>query len=362
MIKTAYTIGKPLIMKMDPECAHDLTLKSLKSGLFTQSQQPNDPRLHVTLANMRLSNPLGLAAGFDKNADCPDAMLGFGFGFVELGTVTPRPQQGNPKPRIFRDPASHSVINRMGFPNGGVELFTKNFDRFRQKGKNRSGLIGINIGKNKDTEDNAADYLTLIKQLGERADYLTVNISSPNTPGLRDLQKRENLTPLLQEFVQCRDKHAPGTPLFVKFAPDMDHQQMDDIAGTCLNCSVDGVILTNTTLERPGHLPETFTSEAGGLSGPVLQDLSTRVIARFYAQTSGRLPIIGVGGIDSAARAYEKIRAGATALQLYTGLVYHGPALANIILQGLVDHLDKDGFTSIEDAIGSGHDQYIAAA
>lgn len=362
MIKTAYKIGKPLMMRLNAECAHDLTLKTLKSGLFTTGKQIDDPRLHVTLANMRLSNPLGLAAGFDKNAECPDAMLGFGFGFVEVGTVTPRPQAGNSKPRVFRHPETRHVINRMGFPNAGAAVFEANFDRFRQKGKNRAGLVGINIGKNKETEDNAADYVALIERLGERADYLTVNISSPNTPGLRDLQKKENLTPLLQEFVTCRDKNAPDTPLFVKFAPDLDTAQIDDIAQACLDVGIDGVILTNTTLSRPTTLPKSFTNEAGGLSGPILQDLSTQIIARFYAATSGRIPIIGVGGVEDADSAYAKITAGATALQLYTGLVFHGPAIIDTILKGLLERLEQDGHTTLTDAIGSAHDIAIAAA
>lgn len=362
MMNALYKIGKPALMAMDAEKAHNLTLKSLKTGLFTKESPQLDSRLHVTLANMRLSNPLGLAAGFDKNADCPDAMFGFGFGFVELGTVTPLPQAGNPKPRVFRDPATGSVINRMGFPNAGADVFEKNLQSFRASGKNRSGLVGINIGKNKDTQDAAIDYLTLIERLGEQADYLTINISSPNTPGLRDLQSRENLQPLLENLIAHRDKHCPGTSLFLKLAPDLTEAQSDDIAQTCLACGIDGLILSNTTLARPKILPDAFAQQQGGLSGSLLTDPSTDIIARFYTLTSGRIPIIGIGGVHDAHTAYEKIKAGATAIQLYTGMVYHGPALVTDILNALPSYLEKDGFNSIAEATGSAHDKRIAAA
>lgn len=362
MIKTLYKLGKPVLMAMDAEKAHNLSLKAMKTGLMTSKMPDNDKFLHVTLGNLRLSNPLGLAAGFDKGADCPDAMLGFGMGFVELGTVTPRPQQGNPTPRVFRDAPTGSVINRMGFPNQGMTHFLNNIQAFRAKGKNRAGIIGINIGKNKDTQDNAADYLTLIEALGMHADYLTVNISSPNTPGLRDLQQKENLQPLLESFIAKRDALCADTPLFLKLAPDLTDAQIVEIADTCIECGIDGLILGNTTLQRPDILPQDFANQQGGLSGALLADHSTHVISRFYTQTRGRIPIIGVGGIHNADTAYQKIKAGATALQLYTALVYQGPGVIQDILQGLMHLAEADGFACIEDAVGSAHDLEIAAA
>ena len=344
-------IALPLLHMMDAEKAHTLTMAGLKSGLVTDKAPKNDQSLALSLFGRVFPNPVGLAAGFDKNAQSADAMLGYGFGFVEIGTVTPQPQVGNPKPRIFRNKKSRSVINRMGFPNGGADEFEHNYTRFRDKGRNSTGIVGINVGKNKDQGDALADYVDLVHRFGKQSDYLTVNISSPNTPGLRDLQDPEELLPFLRQLVIVRNARCK-TPLLVKLAPDLSEGQCKAIAHCVMEAGIDGVILTNTTLARPDHLPEAFRNEMGGLSGPLLQNQSLNVIRSFYKHTGGKLPIIGAGGIDSAQSAYAAIKAGASLIQLYTALVYHGPKLPRKINKGLLKLLKDDGYSSIAEAIG----------
>lgn len=316
----------------------------------------DDPRLKLTLWNRSFPNPVGLAAGFDKNAEVVGPMLRMGFGFVEAGTVTPRPQEGNPRPRVFREPEHEAVINRMGFPNGGQDVFRANIERFFESKPRPAGIIGINIGMNKGVDDPAKDYCQLVRNLGHYADYLTINISSPNTPGLRNLQDRENLLPLITRIMEERAKTCgkdSPPPLLVKLAPDLDDGKLKDVAGALLEANVDGVILGNTTLDRPDYLPPRFYEQQGGLSGAPLTEKSTAIIRKFYKHTDGKLPIIGAGGISSAADAYAKIRAGASLVQLYTALVFQGPELVHDILSGLITLLDKDKLENISNAIGA---------
>ncbi len=352
-----FDLVKPLLFCLDAENAHRLTIEALKRNLAPAVKPVNDPALRVELCGRVFPNPVGLAAGFDKNAEVITPMLKLGFGFVEVGTVTIKPQNGNPRPRVFRDPDHGAVINRMGFPNKGVGAFKSNLHKFLTNKPRSQGVVGINIGMNKDQTDPASDYTALIRTLGPLSDYITINISSPNTPGLRNLQEKEPLTELLSAVLDERKKscgvHPP--PVFVKLAPDLDDAQVKDIADVLLSLKIDGVILTNTTLYRPEELPRDFREQKGGLSGAPLTDLSTAMIRRFYALTDGCIPIIGAGGISSGEDAYAKIRAGATLVQLYSGLVFHGPALIRKINLDLLELLRSDGFSHITEAIGADH-------
>lgn len=348
-----FKLGKPLLHAMDAETAHRVTIQGLKTGLYPACADTDDKHLSVSLWGKTFSNPVGLAAGFDKNAEVIAPMLKMGFGFVEVGTVTPRPQQGNPRPRVFRAPDHNAVINRMGFPNAGLNEFRRNVARFRAS---RPGMVGLNIGMNKDQSEPAQDYTLLIRSLGEFADYLSVNISSPNTPGLRNLQEPEFLKPFLGELITVRNELANKPPLLVKLAPDLSEPQQHDIAAVLLDVGIDGVILGNTTLDRPDFLPADFRMQKGGLSGAPLCQKSTDVIRNFYTLTQGKLPIIGVGGISSAQDAYDKIRAGASLVQLYSALVYKGPALVNDIKRGLSERLKRDGFDTLAQAVGNHHE------
>jgi dihydroorotate dehydrogenase len=317
--------------------------------------KPHDnPALRVTLWDRTFPNPVGLAAGFDKNAEIIGPMMQMGFGFVEAGTVTPKPQLGNKRPRVFRNTEYETIINRMGFPNCGMNKFKGNITNFLEKKPRPNGVLGINIGMNKSQTDPAKDYSLLIKQLGPLADYISINISSPNTPGLRDLQRREPLTELVNEIKSAR-KIACGehsVPILIKLAPDMDDKQFGEVTATLIDTEIDGVILTNTTLDRPERMPDSFVREKGGLSGPYLHKKSTELIKEFYRLTRGRIPIIGLGGISTPYDAYEKIRAGASLIQLYTALVFKGPNVVNNICTGLERILEHDGFEHISEATG----------
>lgn len=348
-----FKLGKPLLHAMDPEDAHTLTIKGLKTGLMPPCAGKPDERLKQTVTGLKFQNPVGLAAGFDKNAEVIQPMLNFGFGFVEVGTVTPKPQEGNPRPRIFRNPANEAVINRMGFPNGGLNIFKNNIEKFRQTHPGTKGIVGLNIGMNKTQDKPEADYKLLVRELAHLADYLTINISSPNTPGLRNLQSRENLVPLLKQILDERALAEKQPPLFVKLAPDLNQNQIEEISESILDAGIDGLILTNTTLERPDYLPENFRSETGGLSGKPLTHKSTDIIRAFYKKTGGKLPIIGVGGISSAQDAYDKIKAGACLIQTYSALVYQGPALVKDINAGLLKLIEQDAYINISQAVGA---------
>lgn len=350
-----YNLAKPFIFSLDPEKAHTLSLKALKSGIFPACPAVKDERLEVSLWGLTFSNPVGLSAGFDKNAEIIGPALRLGFGFVEAGTVTPKPQSGNPKPRVFRDPGTESVINALGFPNVGGDVFKQNLLRFLDQRYAYNGVVGLNLGMNKDQENPVEDYRHLIRILGPLADYVTVNISSPNTPGLRDLQRREPLLALLGHIKEERQNVCSDSPppLLVKLAPDLDETQQQELAETLVQARVDGIILTNTTLDRPSDLPSSFAQQKGGLSGRLLKEKSNAVLKNFYQLTQGKIPLIGVGGISSGTDAYERIRAGASLIQLYTALVFQGPGVANSINRDLLHALDKDGYQSIADAVGA---------
>lgn len=348
---------RALLFRLDPETAHGLTIKALKTGLYPKTPPINDPALRVRLWEKTFSTPLGLAAGFDKNAEVIKPMLDMGFGFVEIGTVTPKPQHGNPRPRIFREPVYEAVINRMGFPNKGMVAFKHNVEHFFECAPPRASVIGINIGMNKSQTEPAKDYCLLVQQLGPLADYLTINISSPNTPGLRDLQKRAPLLDLLGKIKEESAKScgAAPPPLLLKLAPDLTEDQQEDLAKAVMEAQIDGLILTNTTVSRIKGLPHDFSEQKGGLSGKPLRPLSTEIISNFYRLTGGAIPIIGLGGISSAEDAYEKIRAGASLVQIYSALVFHGPKVVKDITDGLKALLEGDGFATIGEAVGADH-------
>lgn len=352
-MSTLFKIIKPLLFSLPAETAHNITLNCLKSGLYLCQKSKYSKALSQTVAGINFSNPVGLAAGFDKNAECMEAMFNMGMGFVEIGTATPRAQAGNPKPRVFRNQAHHAVINRMGFPNRGAQVFKRNLTTFLNK-KQSNQIIGVNIGKNKDTEDPYKDYVELIKAFGSMSDYITVNISSPNTPGLRNLQKVDILSALIDRCYEAREHYcsAKKPPFFFKLAPDLIEDEALAVAQCLKEKNVNGVILTNTTLDRPNMLPASFKKQQGGLSGQPLTEKATNVIKTFYNILGKEVPIIGAGGIMSAQEAYDKIKAGATLIQIYTGLIYKGPVLIKEINEELPKLLEADGFSHISEAIG----------
>ncbi|MDH4385422.1 MAG: quinone-dependent dihydroorotate dehydrogenase [Caulobacter sp.] len=333
---------------LDPEDAHGLTIAGLEAGLGPRVRSQPDPILATSLAGLALPGPIGLAAGFDKNAQAPDAMLAAGFGFVECGTVTPLPQAGNPRPRLFRLTPDRAVINRMGFNNQGLEAFAGRLAR-----RPRTGVVGANIGANKDSADRIGDYVIGLTRLWGLADYFTVNISSPNTPGLRALQTRDALEELLGRLAEARRPLAGPAPVFLKVAPDLEDGEVETILSVSAAHGLSGIIVSNTTIARPASLSSPQASETGGLSGAPLMTPSTQVLARFHAANSLGLVLIGAGGIASGADAYAKIRAGAAAVQLYSALVYEGPGLATRIARDLAARLRADGFASISAAVGA---------
>lgn len=339
----------PFIRHVDSEAAHRLTLTLLKAGCIPPSRAAEDPVLATTLFGKALRNPVGLAAGFDKNAEVPDAMLRLGFGFVEVGGVTPRPQPGNPKPRIFRLEEDRAVINRMGFNNEGLAAMAARLQRRRRNG----GVVGVNLGANKDSADRPGDYAQSYEALAPLCDFAVVNVSSPNTPGLRNLQGREELAALLARLQPLHRRL--GTPLLVKIAPDLADEDIEAIAQLAVAHGLNGIVATNTTIARPATLQSRNAKESGGLSGAPLFERSTAVLRQLYAQVGGRLTLIGVGGIASGADAYAKIRAGADAVQLYSALVYGGPGLVARIKGELAALLKRDGFRALSAAVGADH-------
>ena len=346
LAKFGFNLARPLFHRLDAELAHSLTIKALKAGLA--GALPSQPRIPISRFGLKFENPLGLAAGFDKNAEVPDAMLAQGFGFVEVGSITPKPQTGNPQPRLFRLIQDQAIINRMGFNNEGHAAA---LERLRAR-RHRSGIIGVNLGANKGTGDRAADYVAGINTFSDVASYFTVNISSPNTPGLRNLQAAGELRPLLQRLNDARQRQGHAVPVLLKIAPDLDPFEMKAIADCCLEAEIAGVIISNTTISRP-FLHSQHAREQGGLSGQPLFELSTRQLARFYVLAAGKIPLIGVGGISNTGQAWRKICAGASLLQLYSALVFHGPILIEAILTGLGQKLIEHKMTSLEEAIGS---------
>jgi len=339
-------LGLKALHKLDPEAAHGLSIKALQLGLTPAPGPITSPRLRTTLAGLDLPNPVGLAAGFDKNAQALSPLSKAGFGFIEVGAATPRPQPGNPKPRLFRLSEDRAAINRFGFNNDGMDVIAARLNK-----RSSSGIVGLNLGANKDSTDKARDFATVLKQCGESIDFATVNVSSPNTEKLRDLQGKAALSALLKGVLETRSELSRPLPVFLKIAPDLNEAELDDIAAVALETGIDGIITTNTTLDRTG-LSSAHREEKGGLSGAPLFEKSTRVLAGLSQRLEGALPLIGVGGVGSADQAYAKIAAGASALQLYTALVYGGLSLVQEIVTGLEQQLKRDGFETVAAAVG----------
>ena len=347
------SLGMRALRCVDPEAAHGLALKALRFGLVPAPGVLTSPRLKTTLAGMELPNPLGLAAGFDKNAEVLHPLVKSGFGFVEVGAVTPRAQPGNPKPRLFRLTEDRAAINRFGFNNLGMKAAAA-----KLAARPKSGVIGLNLGANKDSPDRAADFAEVLASCGAHLDFATVNVSSPNTEKLRDLQGGAALSGLLSGVIATRDRLDRKIPVFLKIAPDLTDDEIAEIAEVATQTGISGIIATNTTLSRDG-LKSPRRNEQGGLSGAPLFEKSTRVLARLSELTEGGMPVIGVGGVSSAEQAYAKIKAGASAVQLYTALVYGGMGLVKNIVTGLDDLLEKDGHATVADAVGTGRGKWL---
>ncbi|MGR3631103.1 MAG: quinone-dependent dihydroorotate dehydrogenase [Limimaricola soesokkakensis] len=343
-------LGLAALHRIDPETGHGLALKALNAGLGPKGGPVTSARLRTHLAGLDLPNPIGLAAGFDKNAVALDALAKTGFGFVEVGAATPRPQEGNPRPRLWRLKADRAAINRFGFNNEGMEAIAGRLER------RPAGIIGLNLGANKDSHDRAADFATVLKRCGLHLDFATVNVSSPNTEKLRDLQGRAALSALLSGVMAANAGLARPLPVFLKIAPDLSEAEIEDVALVAEEARVAAIVATNTTLSRDG-LTDPQRDNMGGLSGQPLFERSTRVLARLSSLTD--LPLIGVGGVGSAEQAYQKIRAGASAVQLYTALVYGGVGLASEIARGLDRLLERDGFASVSEAVGTGRADWL---
>ncbi|MGJ8560604.1 MAG: quinone-dependent dihydroorotate dehydrogenase [Litorimonas sp.] len=347
-----YRAGTEMLRRLPAETAHLTTVRLLKAGLGPKTGIIDRPELHTTVGGLALPNPVGLAAGFDKNAEVQDAMLRAGFGFVECGTVTPKPQAGNAKPRLFRLPDHAAVINRMGFNNDGLDAFA---GRLRTRQGN-PGVVGANLGANKDSTDRIADYLEGLTRLWGLSDYFTINISSPNTPGLRKLQGADEMDELLERIAMTRAKLAAGGtnyPVFLKVAPDLDESAIPRVVEQVRMYALDAIIVANTTIDRPAAIGAQWKDEAGGLSGQPLFEKSTRLLGQFYDATNGKIDLIGVGGVGSGAQAYAKIKAGAKAVQLYSALVFNGPQLVEEICDDLSARLKADGFATIAEAVGT---------
>ncbi len=348
-------IGLKLLHQVDPERSHTLALMAMKAGIVPMPGIVTTDRLKTSFCGMTLTNPVGLAAGYDKNATVVDALTQAGFGFVEVGAVTPRPQPGNPKPRLFRLTEDQAVINRFGFNNEGMEAAAA---RLTRRSRRRPVPVGLNLGANKDSDDRAADYVQVFETCAPFIDFATVNVSSPNTERLRDLQGAEALRGLLSGVLAARENQDKYTPIFLKIAPDLTDAELAEVAQVAQDVGVDAIIATNTTLSRDG-LKSRHKDEGGGLSGPPLFEKSTRVLARLSKLTDGDMPLIGVGGIASADDAYQKIRAGASIVQLYSALAYKGLSLVEEIAVGLDALLERDGFAHVADAVGTGREDWL---
>ena len=343
---------RPLAFALPPEAAHRLAFPACRVAAAVLGETPNEPRLATSLAGLSFRNPVGLAAGFDKDAEVPLPMLKLGFGFVEVGTLTPRPQSGNPKPRLFRLKEDRALINRLGFNNQGFAA-ARNRLVSCPRGA-RQGPIGLNIGANRDSRDPIEDYAAGLAAFADDADYFTVNISSPNTPGLRDLQLGKNLERLLAAVADARKKNKIRAPIFLKIAPDLERSELKPIVETAVVYGLEGLVVSNTTLARPRDLKSPFKSEAGGLSGEPLFPLATEILKEAYKLAGGRLVLIGVGGVASGEQAFQKILAGAALVQFYTAMVYQGPAHVRRVVRELAELLKREGFTRVADAVGRG--------
>jgi len=348
-MSVVHTLGASLLRRLfDAETAHTLTIHALKWGFGPCYAAPDLRALHTRVFGLDFPNPIGLAAGFDKNADVPDAMLQMGFGYAETGTVTPLPQAGNPRPRIFRLREDGAIINRLGFNNNGLAAYTSKL----QARRDRPGIVGANIGANKDSIDRIADYLTCFDALVGVADYFTINVSSPNTPGLRGLQDRQSLQRLSQKLNEARSRAAVKIPLLLKIAPDLDQHALADVVEVALANRIDGLVISNTTITRNQALQNSHRDQQGGLSGRPLYAMSTEMLRQVYRMSRGALPLVGVGGVSNGADAYGKIRAGASLVQLYTAMTFAGPDLARTIAVELAELLARDGFANVSDAVG----------
>ncbi|MDY6858114.1 MAG: quinone-dependent dihydroorotate dehydrogenase [Pseudomonadota bacterium] len=352
-MSVAERLGLALLHRCDPERAHGLSIAALKAGLVPLPGVTTSPRLRTTLAGLDLPNPVGLAAGFDKNAQALAPLSRAGFGFLEVGAATPRPQPGNPRPRLFRLTEDAAVINRFGFNNDGMEAIAARLAK-----RPAGGIVGLNLGANKDSADRAGDFAQVLARCGPHVDFATVNVSSPNTEKLRDLQGKAALSALLAGVMETRAALPRPIPIFLKIAPDLGEAELAEIAEVALASGLDAIIATNTTLSRDG-LKSPQAAEAGGLSGAPLFTKSTQVLARLSQLTEGRLPLVGVGGISSAEDAYAKIRAGASAVQLYSAMVYQGLSLVPRIVDGLERLLARDGFANVAEAVGTGRKEWL---
>ncbi len=352
MIRAFDAFSLPLLRWFDPEDAHRMAIQGLRL-LPPIRQRVDDSKLAVRAFGLNFPNPIGMAAGFDKSAEAPDALLRLGFGFVEIGSVTPKPQIGNPRPRLFRLERDEAVINRMGFNNDGAEVVLRRLAARAHHG----GIVGVNVGANKDSPDRVADYVKLIETFAPVASYFTVNVSSPNTPGLRNLQQSAQLDDLLAKVIDARERvrtNAGDSPVLLKIAPDLSLAELDDVVHIARSRRVDGMIVANTTLARPSTLRETNRArEQGGLSGRPLFRLSTRMVAETYVRAEGAFPLIGVGGIDSGGAALTKIRAGASLIQLYSSLIYKGLGLVEDIKNDLASTLLRTGRDSLSEIVGA---------
>lgn len=357
MIGRLIDIAQSGLLFLDPERAHELTLRALEAGIFSRAA-PDDPKLRQTICGLEFPNPLGMAAGFDKDARVPGGLLAMGFGFAEIGTVTPRPQPGNPRPRVFRLIRERGAINRLGFNSGGHEAAKARL------ASRPAGVIGVNIGANKASADPVEDFAAGLRAFYALADYFAVNISSPNTPGLRDLQAPDRLKRLLDRLMTESEGLAAGAgprrPIFVKLAPDIHDDDLPATIACLVDHQVDGIILTNTTISRQEIPQAAYRAEAGGLSGRPLFQRATRTLAKTYLLTEGKLPLVGVGGIDSGEAALAKIRAGATLLQLYTGMIYEGAGLLSGIKRTLIEATNQAGGADLSPLIGSEAERWAA--
>ena len=346
-----FSVLRPFLFNLDPETAHDLAIKSLKFNPFPSKmfEVEDEQILNIELLGKNFPNPIGLAAGFDKSAEAYNSLLKLGFGFVEVGTVTPLKQFGNPKPRIFRLEDDHALINRLGFNNDGTETI-----KARIKSDRKKGILGVNIGPNKETKDQKNDFCLGLKNFFDIADYITVNISSPNTEGLRDFHDQEKLIDLMVALNKIKKDNGTNIPLLLKISPDINNSHIPEIADAAIKNNISAIILTNTTNGNRDNLTSGFKEEEGGLSGNPLHQISTNMIKKFYKELNSQIPIIGVGGVNSGKAAYEKIIAGASLLQLYTSFVYRGPSAAKDIKKELIQILKAEGIKNIKDAVGRG--------
>ena len=348
MFEKLYKRIFPILNFIPPELAHNLAIRFFTN--FKNKIKTDDPILNIEVCNLKFTNPIGLAAGFDKNGEAYEGLMGLGFGFVEIGTVTINPQFGNKKPRIFRLLEDKAIINRLGFNNIGAEKVLQNIEKYDSA--NGPGLLGVNLGKNLDSKELIEDYVKLLKIFNRKASYITLNVSSPNTPGLRELEEKDNLDKLVKKISLFKRKNSVNIPVFLKIDPDISKNQLGDIADIVLSSTIDGVIISNTSIHRSNELISKHANEKGGISGLPIKDTSNKLLKDFYILTNGKIPLIGVGGISNGTDAYERILNGASLIQLYTSLIYKGPFIVNKIKEELVYFLKRDNYKSLDQAVG----------